>query len=355
MTAIPLIQLGLGGVGRALVQQVLQQRERLAQRYNIEFSYLALLDSSAALYDPNGLSTADLEAALAAKSQGQSLRSQAKARQIGDWRELVPSQPAIIIDVTAQDGLEAAFAELVGLGHRIALANKRPLCGDSQHFKTMTANGATRYEATVGAGLPVISTLQSLLDTGDQILKIEACLSGTLGYLSSSLEEDAPLSDSVKTARSLGWTEPDPRDDLSGQDVARKALILARSCGRDWSFSDVSPEAWYPPELAKLSVDGFMEQVASLDQQYRERIAQTRANKAVLRYVATVEQNGASVGFRELPLSHPLASLKGADNLISFTTERYNERPLVVRGPGAGVEVTAAGVLSDLIAHAREL
>jgi|HigsolmetaAR202D_1030399.scaffolds.fasta_scaffold00514_24 homoserine dehydrogenase len=355
MTVIPLIQLGLGGVGRALVQQVLQQRTILAQRYNIIFTYHALLDSSAALYDAQGLSPAELEAALAAKNQGQSLRSQSKARPVADWRELVPSQPAIIIDVTAQDGLEAAFSELVGLGHRIALANKRPLCGEIQHFKALTSTGATRYEATVGAGLPVISTLQSLLDTGDRILKIEACLSGTLGYLSSRLEEDAPLSESVKIARSLGWTEPDPRDDLSGQDVARKALILARSCGRDWSFSDVAPEAWYPPELASLDVEGFMEQVQSLDQHYRERIAQTRANGAVLRYVATVKEDGASVGFRELPLSHPLASLKGADNLISFTTERYNERPLVVRGPGAGVDVTAAGVLSDLIAHAREL
>jgi homoserine dehydrogenase len=296
-----------------------------------------------------------VEEAALAKGQGRPLSAAAAGRALDDWRTLLPAAPSIIVDTTASDGQEQRFAEAVAAGHRLALANKRPLTAEYGAFMQMTSGGRTRYEATVGAGLPVLSTLQGLLDSGDRVLRIEASLSGTLGYLCGALDTGERFSQAVHTAKARGWTEPDPRDDLSGRDVARKALILARTCGYDWTLDDVPPQAWYPHELANVDVETFMAQIHNLDENYRLRLLQTHTHKAVLRYVATIEPNGAQVGFRELPQEHPLAALKGADNLISFTTERYNERPLVVRGPGAGLDVTAAGVLTDVLALAREM
>ncbi len=346
-----LIQLGIGGVGQALVRQVLSRRMALAARYGFTLDYLALLDRTSALYTGQGLA-GTVASALESKQAGQSL---APGRSPADLATLLPPTPCIIVDVTAADGMEEMLCAAVAAGHRVVLANKRPLTASYAAFQQLTTNGATGYEATVGAGLPVISTLQNLLDSGDQIIRIEASMSGTLGYLCSALEQGERLSTAVRTARDHGWTEPDPRDDLSGADVARKALILARTCGLAWEADAISGEPWFPPELASISLDEFMQRIDELDAAYAERVAQARARNAVLRYVASIEAGGASVGLRELPADHPLAALRGPDNLFAFTTARYRERPLVVRGPGAGTDVTAAGVMGDIIAAARVL
>ncbi|NCC36639.1 MAG: homoserine dehydrogenase, partial [Chloroflexia bacterium] len=238
---------------------------------------------------------------------------------------------------------------------RVVLANKLPLSAGLAQFQALMADAATRYEATVGAGLPIIATLQALLDSGDTVTRIEAAMSGTLGYLCSQLETGEALSTALRAAHALGYTEPDPRDDLSGADVARKALILARTCGLPWSINDIPAEPWFPPAMAGLSRDEFLARAEELDAPFASRVAEARAVGGALRYVATVTPQGASVGLRIVPAEHPLASLRGADNLFSFTTTRYAERPLVVRGPGAGQSLTAAGVLADIVATAREM
>lgn len=352
---ILVLQLGIGGVGQALVQQVQTQHALLTERYGFTLRYLALVDRSGALHTGQALSSAAVMQALTARQAGQSLVAGAGGQPLDDWRNLLPTTPCIIVDVTAADGMEIGLAAAIAQGHRVVLANKRPLTSSFAAFSALTTGGATRYEATVGAGLPVISTLQALLDSGDKLTRIEASMSGTLGYLCSALEAGEPLAAAVRTARSRGWTEPDPRDDLSGADVARKALILARTGGLPWELSDIPGEPWFPSHLADISVDEFMERVTELDSTYSEMVAQAQANNMRLRYVATVESTGASVGLRQLSAEHPLAALRGTDNLFSFTTERYSGQPLVVRGPGAGVEVTAAGVLGDIVATAREL
>lgn len=353
--AIHIIQLGMGGVGQALVQQVVAQQTRLKSRYGFALGYLALVDRSGALHSGDTLGRDAVLGALQVKQAGQSLATIARGSSLDDWRALLPATPCIVVDVTAAGGMEDGLAAAVAGGHRVVLANKRPLTGPLAAFTALAAGGATRYEATVGAGLPVISTLQALLDSGDTLVRIEASMSGTLGYLCSALEQGQSLSAAVRTARSRGWTEPDPRDDLSGADVARKALILARTCGLPWDMDAVPSEPWFPPDLAEISVDAFMQQVSDLDARYAGQVTRARTNHTALRYVATVETGGASVGLRELALDHPLAGLRGADNLFTFTTARYAEQPLVVRGPGAGVEVTAAGVLGDIVATAREM
>lgn len=214
----------------------------------------------------------------------------------------------------------------------------------------MVAERCTRYEATVGAGLPIVVTTNLLRDTGDQVQRIEGGLSGTLGFLLSSIEQGQPYSAAVREAKALGWTEPDPRDDLGGVDVARKALILARTLGYQWNLSDITIEPLYPAEFADLSIAEFMAQLEQLDPGYAQRQAEAVAQGQTLRYVAAITSEGARVGLQAVAKDSPLGSLKGPDNMVAWTTNRYQERPLVVRGPGAGVEVTASAVLFDLLA-----
>lgn len=355
MRSIPIVQIGLGGVGRELVRQVLATREALAKHYRLSLAYLALADSGGVYATGAALTRDEIEAALVAKAEGRSVAAPAGKSLGMPWSSLALREAAIFVDVSAAPGHEMMLADRVASGSRVVLANKLPLSAGLAQFQALMAEGATRYEATVGAGLPIIATLQALLDSGDTVTRIEAAMSGTLGYLCSQLEAGESLSTALRAAHALGYTEPDPRDDLSGADVARKALILARTCGLSWSINDIPAEPWFPPSMAGLSRDEFLARAEELDAPFAARVAEARAVGGALRYVATVTPQGASVGLRIVPAEHPLASLRGADNLFSFTTARYAERPLVVRGPGAGQALTAAGVLADIVATAREM
>ncbi len=355
MTTVSIVQIGVGGVGRELVGLLLGARAALESRYGFRLEYLALADSTGALASGSPLADERILAAMRAKAAGVSLAASPAGRAIQNWDELVPDGPCIVVDVTAASGHEVLLADVVSGGARVVLANKKPLSATWSSFVELTFSGATRYEATAGAGLPVISTLQGLLDSGDQMVKIEAAMSGTLGYLCGELEAGVPLSTAVRAAHQMGYTEPDPRDDLSGADVARKALIVARTCGLEWELANIPAEPWFPPELAGVSRDAFMARLEELDAPFAARVAAAKAQNGALRYVATITPEGASVSLRVVPSDHPLASLRGPDNLFSFTTTRYAERPLVVRGPGAGQAVTAAGVLADIVATAREM
>jgi len=352
----PIIQLGLGGVGRALARQMLTVAPMIRRRYGIDLRYVALVDSHGALAGDPALTDTQVHNILAAKEARQHIDSLAGAITDRHWLELLPATITIVVDVTAAGNHAAPLAAAISAGHRVVLANKRPLCEGFDLFAALTERGATRYEATVGAGLPVISVLQSLIDSGDEIISIEAALSGTLGFLISELEQGAGFAEAVRTAHRLGYTEPDPRDDLSGADVARKALILARTCGMNIPAHAVSAEALFPPTLSEISITEFLQRLDEAESEIMSRFQAARANGKVVRYMTRISRDtGIEVGLRELSLDHPLASLRGPDNMISFTTRRYHDRPLVVRGPGAGVEVTAAGVLGDIIATAREL
>lgn len=352
----PIIQLGLGGVGRALVRQMLAVTSTIRRRYGIDLRYTALVDSRGALAGDPALTDDQIQTVLTAKAAGYHIDSLAHAITDRHWLELLPATMAIVVDVTAAGSHAAPLAAAISAGHRVVLANKRPLCESYELFAALTERGATRYEATVGAGLPVIGVLQSLIDSGDEVRAIEAALSGTLGFLMSELERGVGFADAVRTAHQLGYTEPDPRDDLSGADVARKALILARTCGMHLPPDAVTAEPLFPATLKEIGVTEFLQRLEEAEHEVMNRLQVAKASGKVLRYITRISpDNGVEVGLRELPTDHPLASLRGPDNMISFTTNRYADRPLVVRGPGAGVEVTAAGVLSDIVATAREL
>jgi homoserine dehydrogenase len=353
MHSIPVVQIGVGGVGQVLIEQIQWFNQHMSNRYSLQFAYIGLVDRQGSITDGTSISSTILERALTTKQAGRSLVELSEGSPLADWRDVLPSRPCIIVDVTAQDNAEAGLVEAIMSGHYVVLANKKPLCASFETFVNLTEHHRTRYEATVGAGLPIISTLQSLLDTGDTVEQIEGCFSGTLGFLMTQLEQGVAFSEAVQDARGRGWTEPDPRDDLSGVDVARKALILARTWGIEVELDQVSVETLFSLDLAELTVADFMEQLVTLDQLYADKIRLALKEKKRLRYVAYVAEDGLHVGLAAVTPESPIGSLRGPDNLVLYRTERYNDYPLSIRGPGAGVEVTAAAVLNDMLAFAN--
>lgn len=352
---ISLIIVGVGNVGRAFLAQLSQTHDALAYRYGVALSPVALADSRAALCDAGGLSPATLHTVADLKAAGRSL-AEAPGAQPGltaldlvGWAARAGLERAIVVDTTAADGMEPALHRALALGYGVALANKRPLAGPWEGAQAFFESSRVRFEATVGAGLPVINTLRYLVDTGDEIVRIEGALSGTLGYLCSRLEDGEPFSLAVGMARSKGYTEPDPRDDLSGMDVARKALILSRLAGWPMELEQIRVEPLYPGEMASLSVDEFMAQLPRLDSDFA---AYMGALAGVPRYLAEIGPRGGVVALRMVG-ERLAAQLRGTQNQVSFSTRRYDEHPLTLMGPGAGMEITAAAVLQDCVQLAR--
>lgn len=357
MVTIPLIQFGLGGVGRAVVERILHARDDFEWRYGLHLGYVALCDSQGAIIDANGISYGDLRRALAAKSEGHHLGEIEAGYQhegLADIVDIAGTSGAIVIDVTATNETVEALLLALDRGYAAVLANKKPLTQTYETFRRLTHGGRLRYEATVGSGVPVIATLsENLIASFDTIHSIQGCFSGTLGYLTTGLQTDEPFSALVRRAKSLGYTEPDPRDDLGGMDVARKALILARTMGWPLEIEQVVVEPLYPSELAAGSVDDFLSALPSLDTTYRQRAEAARTEGKTLRYVANLVDGDCHVAMQAVPLESALGQLQGTDNLIAFHTEVYHTTPLVLQGRGAGAHGTAAGVLADIVALAH--
>jgi homoserine dehydrogenase len=265
----------------------------------------------------------------------------------------------VMIDVTDGEDTAEALLEALRLGCDVVSANKKPLAGSLARFHALVdgARASARLlkvEATVGAGLPVVDTLEMLLATGDRLTSAEGCLSGTLGFVMTRLGEGARFSEAVAEAARLLYTEPDPVADLSGADVGRKAVILGRLSGLAVSDDALSVEGLVDASLAGRPLPALIEALRAYDAPIAARIEKARREGRVLRYVARVESGRVAVGPVEVPADSPLGMLKGTDNMIVFTSERYAARPLVVSGPGAGVEVTAMGVLGDILRIAGE-
>jgi homoserine dehydrogenase len=345
---IPIIFLGFGTVGQALLRQVLDNREVLIRRAGLRLVPIGLADISGALVNKDGISEENLRSALKLAADGHQLDTLPGIHPLEEVSEVLRSG-AILLDLTASAETGHSIRQSLAAGCGVVLANKIPMCGTWADAESLFQHRLLRYEVTVGAGLPVIRTLRYLLDTGDRVTRIEGCLSGTLGYLCDQLMQEVLFSDALTSARSLGYTEPDPRIDLSGQDVARKMLILARTAGLPLEISDLTVKALYPESMLDLSIDEFMSSTHNLDDEYAKRAQQAEGEGGVLRYVARVGPEGGDVSLTSVPKDSALGALRGPENYIAIYSERYSEVPLVLSGPGAGPEVTAAGVLGDII------
>ena len=261
---------------------------------------------------------------------------------------------AVLIDATASADLPQRYESWIARGINIITPNKKSNAGPLAAYRSLreTARRHQRYflyETNVGAGLPIVQTLRGLVETGDEIIKIEGVLSGTLSYIFNSLDGSRTFSEVVREAHSLGLTEPDPREDLSGMDVARKLIILAREMGLEVEMDSVHVESLVAEDLREGTVDQFLKSLANHDNTLASLLNSAREKGEVVRYVGTIDDGHLSAQMRSYPMDHPFASLTGSDNIVSFQTARYNRQPMIVRGPGAGPEVTAAGVFADLL------
>ncbi len=352
MRRIPVIIFGAGGVGRALMRQIMTSREVVAGRNQCRFDVAAVLDSKGWMWQPAGLSDEQLERIVTLKSSGEALAGQ-RPENIDVLAQFSSAGlgDGLIVDVTAAEGMEPIIDRALEGGCAVVLANKKPLCGPWEAARRFFGQPALRYEATVGGGQPVIATLRTLRDTNDPVYEIEGQLSGTLGFICGRLDEGVPFSQALAEAKASGFTEPDPREDLGGQDVKRKIMILGRLAGWPLKDEDIVVEALYHSSLSHLSVPEFMQAAVAMDGSLQDRVQVALASDRVLRYVARVTAEGGSVGLNAVPRGNALASLK----YVSFHTAHYDDERLLIGGKGAGVEMTAAGVLGDMIGLAREL
>jgi homoserine dehydrogenase len=259
---------------------------------------------------------------------------------------------SVLADCSASSDTGAMLLKALDGQQSVVLANKKPLTASPELFTALTSHPRVRFEATVGAGLPVMVTARRMLACKDEISLVTGQLSGTLGYILSRLSSDVPFSQAVKEAEEKGYTEPDPRDDLSGVDVGRKALILARyALGMpSTTMEQLDIEPLYPKEFAALPLDAFRARLGELDAGFRDKMASAKSRGQVLRYAAQVSRDGVKVGLVETPLNSPLGALNGTSNLVSFRSRMYPQgQETVVIGPGAGVAVTAAAVVADAV------
>ena len=356
---VDVILLGCGQIGRALLELLQQRRSHFAEQFGGPARVVGIADRRGFVLDPQGLTPEVLAQVVQHKTAGGALVNASGGRP-GTSLDLVREALAyrlarpVLVDVTDDDQGAAAMAEALSAGADVVTANKKPLAGPLADYRDLRARAEEtgrllRAEATVGAGLPVMDTLEMLLAAGDRLVAAEGCFSGTLNFVLSRLDDGALFSEAVAEARREGYTEPDPVQDLAGEDMARKAVILGRLSGLAASDAPLALEGLVDREWAGLDWETLRERLAGLDEAFAARVDAARDRGEVLRFVARVEAGRIEVGLRAVAASHPLGQLRGTDNMIVLHTARYSPQPLVISGPGAGVAVTAMGVLGDLL------
>jgi aspartokinase/homoserine dehydrogenase 1 len=339
---------GVGNVGSAVLRQLEQQRPYLLSK-GFDVTVVGLANSKRFVADANGIDLKRWKDRL----HGSTTRMEAAAfaRRIGEM-ELTN---AALVDCTSGPTVVNAYPAFIDANFHIITPNKWANALPWRRYEALMNSLAARkrhflFEANVGAGLPIVSTLRDLIASGDEIVRIEGILSGTLSYLFNTFDGTVPFSSLVRDAHRMGFTEPDPREDLSGQDVARKLLILGRQIGLKMDLDQVQVDSLVPGRLSRGAyTSAFLTAYAREDDGIAARVQRAASRGAVLRYVGTLERGRARAGLKEYPNNHPVASAKGSDNVIAFTTKRYARTPLVVQGPGAGADVTAMGVFSDIL------
>ena len=339
---------GPGNIGGTLLDQLSAESDRLRREFDLDIRVRGIATSKKMLLSEEGIELS---------SWREKFRKEAIAYNESIFLSHIAAQyypHKVIIDCTSSESRAMQYVKLINNGFHVITPNKKAGAGPYSYYRelmesTRKTGRKFLYETTVGAGLPVICTLKDLRETGDRVISVEGMVSGTLCWLFSEYDGSVPFSELVKKARSLGYTEPDPRDDLSGMDVARKTVILARELGYTTETADIAVESLVPESMRDLSLDDFLAGLSDMDEHMLSLYNAAKAKGMRLRYVGKVEDGVCSVALKEYPEDHPFSQAKGTDNVISFRTARYDSQPLVIKGPGAGPEVTAGGVFADIL------
>lgn len=343
---------GTGLIGKTLMNQISKHRDYLKSSRSLEISIAGISNSRKMIFDVDGISS---------KRYAENIEKGETADMVQFVQAMINMNlpQSIFVDCTSSDMVVKHYAEIMENSISIVTPNKLANSDTYKNYLNLRKIAAKRnvrflYETNVGAGLPVINTLTDLLNSGDEIRRIEAVLSGTLSFIFNNFNEGTAFSDIVKQAQEKGYTEPDPRIDLSGKDVARKLLILARETGMKIEMKDIQIDSILPLSCLKASsVPAFFVELKKNNHLFEARRVKAAKSNKILRFIASLDNGKAKISLQEVDSSHPFYNLSGSDNIISFTTERYSDRPLVVKGPGAGAEVTAAGVFAEIISISK--
>jgi aspartokinase/homoserine dehydrogenase 1 len=335
-----------------LIDQIHQQQEKLLKEKSLELKVVGISNSRRAVFNRDGIDLNNFHALLE--------QSQIAATPENIKDEIIKMNifNSVFVDCTASPDVASLYLELLSNNINVVAANKIAASSDYivyDNLKKMARRKDVKYlfETNVGAGLPVINTINSMTNSGDKILKIEAVLSGTLNYIFNVLSEDVPLSRAIKMAQEAGYSEPDPRIDLSGKDVIRKLVILAREAGYKFNQEDVKATLFIPDKYFKGSVADFFNNINELDAEFEAKRIDAEKQGLQFRFVASLSDGVPEVKLQTIGREHPFYNLQGSNNVILLTTERYHEFPMVIKGYGAGAAVTAAGVFADIISIAN--
>lgn len=340
--------LGIGLVGGNLLNQIKQQQPKLLKEKHLKIKLAGVANSKKMLFDREGMDITTFREKLLTEGHESSLE------QFKNEIIALNMYNSIFVDCTASDQAAGLYAELLNANVSIVTANKVAASSAYENYSLLKKTAKRKgvkflFETNVGAGLPIITTLNDLVNSGDTIMKIEAVLSGTLNFIFNTISEKVSLSQTIRMAKDQGYAEPDPRIDLSGVDVARKLLILVRESGYQFDMKDIKINTFVPSKYFEGSVDDFWKNIPEIDAEFEANRKKLAAEGRFWRFVAKFENGKAECGLQEISAGHPFADLQGSNNLVMFTTERYQEFPMIIKGYGAGAAVTAAGVFADII------
>ena len=353
---------GVGTVGGSLLEQIAGQRQKLMKERNLQINVVGIASGHNAMFDRNGINLSQWEED--GKFSIAQLRAGLKAAEASDLERLKEEVigmnifNSVFVDCTASADVAGLYEAFLSNNISVVAANKVAASSDYDNYARLKATARKRgvkylFETNVGAGLPIINTINDLINSGDKILKLEAVLSGTLNFIFNTISADVPFSETVRRAKEEGYAEPDPRVDLSGKDVIRKLVILSREAGYKMNQEDVEKHLFIPQPFFDGSLEDFWKNLPSLDAQFEAERKEVEAAHQHWRFVAKLENGKGSVSLERVGERHPFYDLEGSNNIILITTERYNQYPMLIQGYGAGASVTAAGVFADIMSIAN--
>ena len=353
---------GVGTVGGSLLEQIAGQRQKLMKERNLQINVVGIASGHNAMFDRNGINLSQWEED--GKFSIANLRAGLKAAEASDLERLKEEVigmnifNSVFVDCTASADVAGLYEAFLSNNISVVAANKVAASSDYDNYARLKATARKRgvkylFETNVGAGLPIINTINDLINSGDKILKLEAVLSGTLNFIFNTISEDVPFSETVRKAKEEGYAEPDPRVDLSGKDVIRKLVILSREAGYKMNQEDVEKHLFIPQSFFDGSLEDFWKNLPTLDKEFEEERKEVEAAHQHWRFVAKLENGKGSVSLERVGERHPFYDLEGSNNIILITTERYNQYPMLIQGYGAGASVTAAGVFADIMSIAN--